>query len=64
MKKSAKRVCHEVHEHTHSRNVLLPVGVVFKRVNRLLNGWGAFYSVCYPSRVFQKVNHDVRTKRN
>jgi len=58
-KKSVKRVCHEVHEHTHSRNVLLPVGVVVGRVNRLLKGWGAFYSVGYPSRVFRKVNHYV-----
>ena len=52
-----KRVCREVHELTHSRNVLLPVETVVERVNRLLKGWGAFYSVGYPSRVFRKVNH-------
>ena len=57
--KSVKRVCREVHELTHSRNVLLPVETVVKRVNRLLKGWGAFYSVGYPSRVFRKVNHYV-----
>ena len=54
-----KRVCREVHELTHSRNVLLPVETVVERVNRLLKGWGAFYSVGYPSRVFRKVNHYV-----
>ncbi len=57
--KSVKRVCREVHELTHSRNVLLPVETVVERVNRLLKGWGAFYSVDYPSRVFRKVNHYV-----
>ena len=57
--KSVKRVCRKVHEHTHSRNVLLPVGLVVKRVNKVLKGWGAFYSVGYPSRVFRKVNHYV-----
>ena len=57
--KSVKRVCREVHELTHSRTVLLPVETVVERVNRLLKGWGAFYSVGYPSRVFRKVNHYV-----
>ncbi|MDY5597290.1 MAG: reverse transcriptase domain-containing protein [Kiritimatiellia bacterium] len=57
--KSVKRVCREVHELTHSRNVLLPVETVVERVNRLLKGWGAFYSVGYPSRAFRKVNHHV-----
>ena len=57
--KSVKRVCREVHELTHSRNVLLPVETVVERVNRLLKGWGAFYSVGYPYRVFRKVNHYV-----
>ena len=57
--KSVKRVCREVHELTHSRNVLLPVETVVERVNRLLKGWGAFYPVGYPSRVFRKVNHYV-----
>jgi len=37
--KSVKRVCREVHELTHSRNVLLPVETVVERVNRLLKGW-------------------------
>lgn len=55
--KSVRRVCREVHELTHSRNVLLPVETVVGRVNRLLKGWGAFYSVGYPSRAFRKVNH-------
>ena len=53
----ARRI--EVHKHTHSRNVLLPVDVVVDRVNKLLEGWGAFYSVGYPSRAFRKVNHYV-----
>ena len=56
---SVKRVCREVHGHTHSRNVLLPVETVVERVNRLLEGWGGFYSVGYPSRAFRKVNHYV-----
>ena len=42
-----------------SRKVLLPVETVVERVNRLLKGWGAFYSVGYPSRAFRKVNHHV-----
>ncbi len=57
--KSVKSVCREVHRLTHSRYVLLPVGTVVQRVNRLLKGWGGFYSVGYPSRVFRKVNHYV-----
>jgi len=57
--KSVKRVCREVHELTHTRNVLLPVETVVERLNRLLKGWGAFYSVGYPYRVFRKVNHYV-----
>ena len=35
------------------------IKTVVERVNRLLKGWGAFYSVGYPSRVFRKVNHYV-----
>ncbi|MBP3405302.1 MAG: hypothetical protein J6N18_04310 [Kiritimatiellae bacterium] len=57
--KSVKRLCREVHGHTHTRNVLLPVETVVERVNRLLKGWGGFYTVGYPSRVFRKVNHYV-----
>ena len=57
--KSVKRVCREVYELTHSRNVLLPVETVVERLNSLLKGWGAFYSVGYPYRVFRKVNHYV-----
>ena len=57
--KSVKSVCREVHRLTHSRYVLLPVETVVQRVNRLLKGWGGFYSVGYPSRVFRKVNHYV-----
>ena len=40
----------------HSRNVLLPVDVVVDRVNKLLKGWGAFYSVGYPYKAFHAVN--------
>ena len=57
--KSVKRVCREVHRLTHSRYVLLPVETVVQRVNRLLKGWGGFYTVGYPSRIFRKVNHYV-----
>ena len=53
------RVCREVHRLTHSRYVLLPVETVVQRVNRLLKGWGGFYTVGYPSRIFRKVNHYV-----
>jgi len=42
-----------------TRNVLLSVDVVVERVNKLLKGWGGFYSVGYPSRAFRKVNHYV-----
>jgi hypothetical protein len=42
----------KTHRLTHSRYVLLPVETVVQRVNRLLKGWGGFYSVGYPSRVF------------
>ena len=38
---------------------VLPVETAVQRVNRLLKGWGGFYSVGYPSRVFRKVNHYV-----
>ena len=37
--------------------MLLPVETVVERVNRLLKGWGAFYTVGYPSRIFRKVDH-------
>ena len=46
--KSVKRVCQEVHKHTHSRNVLLTVDVVVDRVNKLLEGWGV--SPALPAR--------------
>ena len=42
----ARRI--EVHKHTHSRNVLLPVDVVVDRVNKLLEGWGV--SPALPAR--------------
>ena len=37
----------------------MSVDVVVERVNKLLKGWGGFYSVGYPSRAFRKVNHYV-----
>ena len=40
-------------------NGLLSVDVVVERVNKLLKGWGGFYSVGYPARAFRKVNHYV-----
>ena len=47
-RRARKRVCQEVHKHTHSRNVLLPVDVVVDRVNKLLEGWGV--SPALPAR--------------
>ena len=56
-RKSVKRVCREIHEITHSRNCLLPVEKVIGRINKMVKGWEAFYSVGYPSKAFRRVNH-------
>ena len=55
-KKSMKRVRGKIHEITHARNGLLTVEKVVGRLNKLTKGWGAFYSVGYPSKAFHAVN--------
>ena len=55
-KKSMKRVREKIHGITHARNGLLTVEKVVERLNRLTKGWGAFYSVGYPSKAFHAVN--------
>ena len=55
-KKSMKRVREKIHGITHARNGLLTVEKVVERLNKLTKGWGAFYSVGYPSKAFNAVN--------
>ena len=55
-KKSIKRVREKIHAITHARNGLLTVEKVVGRLNKLTTGWGAFYSVGYPSKAFHAVN--------
>ena len=55
-KKSMKRVREKIHEITHARNGKLTVEKVVGRLNKLTKGWGAFYSVGYPSKAFHAVN--------
>ncbi len=55
-KKSMKRIREKIHEITHARNGLLTVEKVVGRLNKLTKGWGAFYSVGYPSKAFHAVN--------
>ena len=55
-KKSMKRVREKIHAITHARNGLLTVEKVVGRLNKLTKGWGAFYSVGYPSKAFHAVN--------
>ena len=55
-KKSMKRVREKIHGITHARNGLLTVEKVVERLNKLTKGWGAFYSVGYPSKAFHAVN--------
>ena len=55
-KKSMKGIREKVHAITHARNGLLTVEKVVGRLNKLTKGWGAFYSVGYPSKAFHAVN--------
>ena len=55
-KKSMKRIREKIHGITHARNGLLTVEKVVERLNKLTKGWGAFYSVGYPSKAFNAVN--------
>ena len=55
-KKSMKRIREKIHGITHARNGLLTVKKVVERLNKLTKGWGAFYSVGYPSKAFHAVN--------
>ena len=55
-KKSMKGIREKIHAITHARNGLLTVEKVVGRLNKLTKGWGAFYSVGYPSKAFHAVN--------
>ena len=55
-KKSMKRVREKIHAITHARNGRKPVDRVVGELNRLTKGWGAYYSVGYPTRAFRAVN--------
>ena len=50
------RVREKIHGITHARNGLLTVEKVVERLNKQTKGWGAFYSVGYPSKAFNAVN--------
>ena len=54
--KSMKGIREKIHAITHARNGLLTVEKVVGRLNKLTKGWGAFYSVGYPSKAFHAVN--------
>ena len=55
-KKAMKEVREKIHEITHARNGKLTVNKVVGRLNRLTKGWGAYYSVGYPSKAFHAIN--------
>ena len=55
-KTSMKGIREKIHAITHARNGLLTVEKVVGRLNKLTKGWGAFYSVGYPSKAFHAVN--------
>ena len=55
-KKSMKGIREKIHAITHARNGLLTVEKVVGRLNKLTKGWGAFYSVGYPSKAFHALN--------
>ena len=55
-KKSMKGIREKIHAITHARNGLLTVEKVVGRLNKLTKGWGAFYSVGYPSKAFHAIN--------
>ena len=51
-KKSMKRVREKIHAITHAKKGRKPVDRVVGELNRLTKGWGAYYSVGYPTRAF------------
>jgi RNA-directed DNA polymerase len=54
--KAEKRLKQKVHEHTTSRQNFKPVSQVIAAVNALVRGWGNYFRLGYPSRVFDRVN--------
>jgi len=54
--KAEKRLKQKVHEHTTSRNNFKPVSQVIGEVNARVRGWGNYFRLGYPSRVFRRVN--------
>lgn len=58
-KKSVKKVCRGIKTITLSRNGLVPIPTIVKRLNERTKGWAAYFSVGYPSMAFQRVNYRV-----
>jgi RNA-directed DNA polymerase len=54
--KAEKRLKQKVHERTTSRNNFKPVKQVIAEVNAVVRGWGNYFRLGYPSRVFDRVN--------
>jgi RNA-directed DNA polymerase len=54
--KAEKRLKQKLHEQTTSRHNFQPVSQVIGEVNALVRGWGNYFRLGYPSRVFNRVN--------
>ena len=58
-KKSVLKICREIKEITISRNGLIPIPAIVKRINEKTRGWATYYSAGYPSASYKRVNHRV-----
>jgi len=61
-KQSVKRVKERVGEILDYRNSFKPLNVVIKDLNRLLTGWGNYYSLGYRKKAYNAVNHHLDYK--
>jgi RNA-directed DNA polymerase len=61
-KKSVEKAREKIRELTSSSMSYLPVKELIKQLNYFLCGWGSYFQIGHPDRVFRKIDHWVRKK--
>jgi RNA-directed DNA polymerase len=60
--KAVKRSFERIKELTSHELNYMPIDVMVTKLNQYLEGWGNYFSLGYPSRVFEKINYFVDYK--
>jgi RNA-directed DNA polymerase len=61
-KKAVAREVAALHDLTSKRQSFKPVPVVIEEINQQTRGWGNYFKLGYPTKVFQRINGTILTR--